>query len=83
MPHYVGRYVYKEGGMGCRSRIVNVLIAKAADGATVATEPAGFRCKKEKYVLPAIRTAAANAKIAAARVGSTQPETHRKLTNDE
>jgi hypothetical protein len=69
--------------MGCRSRIANVLIAKAADGATVATEQAGLRCKKEKYALPAIRTAAVNARIAAARVDSTQPETHRKLTNDE
>jgi|WetSurSiteA1Bulk_404760.scaffolds.fasta_scaffold15388_2 hypothetical protein len=69
--------------MGCRNRIVNVLTAKVADGATVATEQAGLRCKKEKYVLPAIRTAAANARTVAARVDSTQPETHKKMTNDE
>jgi hypothetical protein len=58
--------------------------AKVADGATVATEQAGLHCKKEKYVLPAIRTVAANARTVAARVVSTQPETrHSQMTIDD
>ena len=69
--------------MKCRNLIENVLTAKVADGATVATEQAGLRCKKEKCVLPAIRTAAANARTVAARVDSTQPEIpQRQMTND-
>jgi hypothetical protein len=54
------------------------------DGATVATEQAVLRCKKEKYVPPAIRTAAANARTVAAREDSTQPETRRsQMTIDD
>jgi hypothetical protein len=70
--------------MECRNPIVNVLTAKAVEGATVATEQAGLHCRKEKCVLPAIRTAVANARTVAAQVDSTQPETRQsQMTTDD
>ena len=48
----------------CRNLIENARIAKGQDNAILATEPADWRCKREKCALRAFLTAAENARIA-------------------
>ena len=48
----------------CPNHIENAPIAGERDNAVPATEPAVWRCKRGKCVLPAILTAAGSAKIA-------------------
>ncbi len=50
----------------CPNHIENARIAGERDNAVLATEPAVWRCKRAKCVLPAILMAAGSAKIAGA-----------------
>jgi hypothetical protein len=48
--------------MECRDLIENALTARALENAGTVTGPAGWRCRKGKYALPAIRMAVGNAR---------------------